>query len=317
MKSERLLVVAGFAAITLVWGSTWMVIKIGLSSITPVFGVGIRFAMAAVILAFIIRLRGERLRWDRATIPVFLVLGVSSFSIPFVLVYWGEQYIGSGLASILFATYPFVVAGCSHFFLPGEKLNLYKISGTILGFTGILLIFWSDIHPETSGLLGMGAVILSTFLQGFSLVVVKRYARDVPPLQLTLGGMIIAVALLAVMAFLLEDVTALRFDAAGIGSLLYLGTFGSVVTFATYYWLLQRVEALFLSLTALVTPILAVVLGTVFLDEVLNEEIYLGASLVLFGILIANGGDLLVQIRKHRLRFFSGASAGSNHSNPE
>ncbi len=317
MKSERPLVIAGLAAISIVWGSTWLAIKIGLESVTPVFGVAFRFTLAAMILAVILRVRGERLDFRKENLRVFAVLGLFSFSLPFVLVYWGEQYIGSGLASILFATYPFVVAIFSHFFLPGERLNAFKVGGTLLGFAGILVIFWTDLSTGTAGFPGMAAIVLSTVLQGFSLVVVKRTARHIPPVHLTLGGMLCSIVVLWIMAFTMEDFSALRFDSASIGSIIYLGTFGSVLTFVVYYWLLKRVEALFLSLTALITPILAVILGALLLDEVLNSRIYAGAAMVLLGIVVANGRDLLGRAEKHRLRFFAGDQPGPDTTSRE
>jgi len=315
VKSERLLVVAGFTAISVVWGSTWLAIKIGLGSITPVFGVAIRFTLAALILALVLRLRGGRLTFDRTTTPVYLMLGIFSFSFPFVLVYWGEQYVSSGLASILFATYPFVVALLSHFLLPGEKLTPFKITGTLIGFAGVVVIFWSDL--STGGIYGMAAILGSTVLQGFSLVMVKKIAKQIPPVQMTLGGMVFAIVILYVMAFMFEDFSTLRFDAAGVGSILYLGTFGSVLTFVTYYWLLKRVEALFLSLTALITPILAVILGALLLGEVLGDRVALGAALVLLGIVTANGRDFFKKAGQHTLHFFAGDPADSKSSRAE
>ncbi len=317
MKSERPLVIAGFVTISLVWGSTWLAIKVGLESISPVFGVAFRFTLAALVLAAILRFRGERLAVTRDTFRVFLVLGVSSFSLPFVLVYWGEQYVSSGLASILFATYPFVVATFSHLFLPGERLNAFKVAGTLLGFAGIIVIFWTDLSTGSSGFPGMLAIVLSTVLQGLSLVVVKRTANHIPPVQLTLGGMLVSIVILWAMAFGLEDASTLRFDAAGVGSILYLGTFGSVLTFVAYYWLLKRVEALFLSLTALITPILAVVLGAIFLDEILGSRVYAGASMVLLGILVANGQEFLAKAEARRLRFFAGRGTRPEKSTTE
>jgi len=314
LKSERFLIVAGFAAISIVWGSTWLAIKVGLESITPVFGVALRFTLAAVILAVILRLRGGRLTFDRTTTPVYLTLGIFSFSFPFVLVYWGEQYVSSGLASILFGAYPFVVALLSHVLLPGERLTPYKVVGTLIGFSGVLVIFWNDLSAGTGEFPGMAAIILSTVLQGFSLVMVKKNGSHIPPVQMTLGGMVFAVAILYVMAFALEDIGALRFDAEGVGSIVYLGTFGTVVTFVTYYWLLKRVEALFLSLTALITPILAVVLGGLLLDEILGERVVMGAALVLAGIATANGRDLIVNARRHTLKFFAADAADQKSS---
>lgn len=317
MKSDRALVLAGFTAISVVWGSTWLAIKIGLGSISPVFGVAIRFTLAACILFAIVRFRGERLSWGRENLPVFLVLGFFSFSLPFVLVYWGQQYIDSGLASILFATYPFVVAVFSHLFLPGEPLSAFKVGGALLGFAGVVVIFWADLAGGTAGFPGMAAIVLSTVLQGFSLVSVKRMGKHIGPVQLTLGGMSVSIVVLWAMAFALEDPSALRFDAAGIGSIVYLGTFGSVLTFVVYYWLLKRVEAIFLSLTSLITPVLAVVLGAIVLGEILPGSIYVGAAMVLAGILVANGGDILARAERHRLRFFAGGQSRPDDSSSE
>jgi drug/metabolite transporter (DMT)-like permease len=317
MKSERGLVVAGFTAISIVWGSTWLAIKLGLESIPPVFGVAMRFTLAAAVLFAILRFRGERLPWRKENLPVFLVLGFFSFSFPFVLVYWGEQYIDSGLASILFATYPFVVAVFSRFLLPGERLSVFKVGGALIGFAGVVVIFWTDLAGGTAGFAGMAAIVVSTVLQGFSLVMVKRMGKHIPPVQLTLGGMSVSVVILWIMAFALEDPSTLRFDAAGVGSIVYLGTFGSVLTFVVYYWLLKRVDALFLSLTSLITPILAVVLGAVLLDELLPGSIYTGAAMVLAGIVFANGSDLLLRAERHRLRFFAGEQSRPDDSTTE
>ena len=293
MKSEKGLIVIGFILISIIWGSTWLVIKIGLQSMTPLYGIAIRFTIASAILYLIMRLRGEKVALDRKSIALYVNLAILSFSFPFALVYWGEQYIASGLASVLFAAYPFVVAIGSHFFLSNEKLNMGKSAGILLGFTGVVIIFWSDLKVSADNTLGMLAVLTSTVMQGSSLVMVKKANHHISPTSLSLGGMILGIFLLYPLAFILEDFSSLRFDTAGIGSILYLGTFGTVVTFVVYYWLLKRVEVLYLSLVSFVTPILAVILGTIWLKESLSQNIFLGAALVLMGIIIANGKDLL------------------------
>jgi drug/metabolite transporter (DMT)-like permease len=312
MKSEKALIVFGFVLISIIWGSTWLAIKIGLESVSPFYGVAIRFSVAAVILFVLLRLRGEKLLFDRSSITLYITLALLSFSFPFALVYWGEQYIPSGLASILFAAYPFVVALGSHFFLPNEPLNPYKVSGIALGFIGVLIIFWSDIHLGSSGTLGMIAVLVSTLLQGTSLVIVKRQNHQMSAIAMSLGGMIFGVLILYALAFFFEDFSTVHFDGKGIGSILYLGTFGTVVTFVVYYWLLKRIEAVYLSLVSLVTPVLAVFLGTFWLGEKLESRVFSGAALVLLGILIANGKDLLQSVHQHRKKIFGQGQSSGN-----
>ena len=303
MKSEKLWIALGFCLVSVIWGSTWLAIKVGLESVPPFFAVAIRFTLAASILAVIARVRGERMLLDRDSVRVYLAMAFFSFSFPFALVYWGEQYIDSSLASILFAIYPFVVAIGSHYFLPEEPLNPFKIIGILLGFAGVLVIFWSDIHFGDSATWGMLAVLLSTLLQGTSLVIVKRKGKHLSPTMLSLGGMLIGIVVLYILAFSFEDASAISLDAKGIGSILYLGTFGTVVTFVVYYWLMKRVDAVYLSLVSLVTPILAVVLGTIFLHEELAPRVFSGAGLVLLGILTANGRELFRLVGRHSSKF--------------
>jgi drug/metabolite transporter (DMT)-like permease len=257
------------------------------------------------ILFVLLRVRGERLPTDRTSIVLYCTLAVLTYSFPFALVYWGEQYIPSGLASILFAVYPFVVAIGSHFVLPGERMNILKLAGIILGFAGVLLIFWNDIHWGEAGTFGMIAILLSTLMQGASLVIVKKMSKHISSTALTLGGMVLGVVLLYIIAFVFEDYHAITFNAKGIGSIVYLGTLGTVVTFLTYYWLLKRVEAVYLSLVTLVTPVLAVILGALWLHETLEPNVFTGAGMILLGILVANGKDFITSFHEHRKRIFS------------
>lgn len=294
----------GFIVISLIWGSTWLAIKIGLDSMPPFYGLAFRFTLAMMILFAMMKLRGESLPTDATSIKLYVVLGVCSFSIPFGLVYWGEQYIASGLAAVLFAIYPFVVAVYSHFFLPNEPMTVPKIAGIALGFVGIVLIFWSDIHLGDAATSGMIAIVASTLLQGVAIIVAKKLGKHINPITMNFGGMLIGVPIMFLLALLFDDASMITFDAKGIGSFVYLGTFGTVVTFVVYYWLLKRVEAVYMSLIALVTPVLAVILGTLYLGETLPPKVFVGAGLVLLGIFIANSKDLIQAVRHHSQKMF-------------
>jgi len=224
---------------------------------------------------------------------VLVGIGVLSFYIPFALVYWGQQYIPTGLSAVIFATYPFLVAILSYFFLPKEPLNLFKITGIALGFAGILIIFSGDLHLTSNlSFWGMLAVLGSAVLQSVALILIKRFANDVHPLPMNFLMMSTGALLLLVTGMLFESVSSITLDSKAIGSILYLGTFGSVVTFVIYFWLLQRLEAVILSLSALITPVLAIILGAIVLGEVLGSRVFLGAALVFAGVLITNFGAL-------------------------
>ncbi|MBI3189114.1 MAG: DMT family transporter, partial [Ignavibacteriales bacterium] len=299
-KSEKFLIIAGYTLVSLIWGSTWLGIKIGLESVPPFFGVALRFTVAFAILTTILLFQKQRVPLSRNDIFLYIQLGICSYSIPFALVYWGEQYIPSSLASILFAFYPFVVVMFSHYMLDREKINAYKLLGILSGFIGLFLIFGSDFDLSNANTHGMMAIIGSVLLQGMSLVLVKRYGKHIPPVAMNVGGMLVGLPIMFAIAFTVESFSNVRFDAKGILSILYLGTFGTVVTFVIYYWLLKRMQALFLSFISFITPILAVIFGTLVLDETLSPHIFSGAVLVLCGIAIANGKELLelLKLRK-------------------
>lgn len=291
--NHRLKIVTLYTLICLIWGSTWLAIKIGLETMPPLFAAGARFALASAVLYAYVRLSGIPIPFDRAMRKYYASVALYSFSVPFALVYWGEQHISSGLTSILFGIYPFSVALFSFLFLPDEKLNLSKIAGIVLGFAGVFVIFANDIRMnDTSAVWGMAAVVASAVMQAFSVIVIKKEGHAVSPFVTLLVPTAISAVFLLASSVLVEDLSALAFTPAAIGTIIYLALIGSIVTFVSYFWLLKHMEAVILALSAFVTPIIAVTLGVVLNNEALSSQTALGALFVLAGIVIANAADL-------------------------
>ncbi len=297
---KRPLVPLGIILITLIWGSTWLAIRLGLGSVPPLYGVALRFSVALVLLACILAIRRIGIPLDRDAAIVYVTIGLFSFSIPYALVYWSELYIASGLTAVLFAVFPFVVAVMSRYFLPDERLNAYKMTGILFAFLGILFIFWSDVRLGEASSLAMGAVLLSTLMQGATLMVIKRKGKHIDPMAMNAGGIIAGIPVMYGLALILEDFRDVRLDAPGIGSILYLGSLGTVVTFTVYYWLVKRVEAVYLSLISTVIPVIALILGALMLGEKLPPAVFGGSALVIVGLLLSNGRDLLGKLKSHR-----------------
>lgn len=296
---ERFKVILAYIAICTIWGSTWLVIKVGLETLTPLLSAGLRFAVAAVVLYSIIAVRKIQIPLDRATMRLFLIVSLTSFSVPFALVYWGEQHVSSGLTSILFAVFPFCVAIMSVVMLPNERLTTAKVVGIMLGFTGIVVIFSNDVQfgTETDQLFGMTAIVLSAFIQAFSAVLIKKHGHDLSPFVVSFVPMTFAGFFLTVAGIAVEDYANVQFTSTAVFSIVYLAVFGSVTTFVSYFWLLKRVEVVLLSLTSFVTPIIAVVLGVIILNESVSSQLFVGSSLVLSGILAANSTDVRIFLR--------------------
>ena len=142
----------------------------------------------------------------------------------------------------------------------------------------------------------MAGILSTTLMQAIGLVMIKRDAQTVSPFAFNMVGMSIAGVLLIVAGVLFEQVGTVKWDAGAVGSILYLSVVGSVIAFVTYHWLLKRVDAVYLSLVTFINPIIAVILGAIVLDETLAASVFVGAALVLAGILVANGHQLYAKI---------------------
>lgn len=298
-KSERTLIWVAFAIISTVWGTTWLAIRIGLETIPPFLSAGVRCSLAAVILYGIVRFRHIPVPRTRDAWSVYLALGVLTVGIPFALVYWGQQYIPTGLSSILFGSYPLWVALLSHLMLRDEPLTVLKILAVILGFAGVVIIFSAETSiSDPRAFLGMAAMLFSTFLQALALIIIKKVGDPVSPIAMNFVGMAMGGLMLLVLSAVVESDLSATWTSAAVLSLLYLTVIGSVVTFVANYWLLKRIDAVYLSLSSFINPIVAVLLGFLVLGERMPSGVFTGAALVFTGLLVANGKALYARITR-------------------
>lgn len=289
MISEKFKIILGYVFICLIWGSTWLVIRLGLDSLTPLISAGLRFMLASALIFLVIRLRGTSLSLEIKSIKIYLFLGFMSFVIPFWLVYWAEQFVPSGLTSVLFGIFPFSVYIFSLILLSTEETDLFKLSSVVLGIIGITIIFWDGLQINIENhVLGLAAIVLSAVLQGLAAVVVKKWGGYLNPFSMNGPPLFIAGFTMIVLAFILEDSSVWNFNFNAIFSILYLAVFGTILAFTTYYWLLKRINAVIVSLSSFVTPIIALLLGWIILEENLSDTVLLGTLFVLMGILFGN-----------------------------
>jgi len=287
--SEKFKIVLGYIIISLIWGSTWIAIRLGLDSLTPLIASGLRFLAASVFIFLFMKYKKVNLQTDPVSIKLYFFLGVFSYFIPFGLVYWGEQYVASGLASIIFATFPFVVMLFSFLFLKSEVIDTSKFIGALVGFLGIYFIFSDDISINfDANFSGMIAILLSSILQAGSAVTIKKYGKHLNPISMNLLPVLVGGILLVLSGILIEDLSKLIFNSKAIFSVVYLALFGTLITFTIYYWLLKKINIVILSLSSFITPIIAVFLGWIILNEELNHSDIVGSVFVLIGLLIAN-----------------------------
>lgn len=298
MSKLAVKVFLAYTALCLIWGSTWIAIRIGLESFTPIFSAGIRFSLASIIIFMLMKMKKIELQTDKESIRLYLLMGFFSYVIPFGLVYWAEQFVPSGMAAVLFAVYPFWVVIFSFIRMPNEFIGFYKIFGTVLGFGGIVMIFSdSFVGDITNYLVGMFAVVLSGIMQAWIAVSIKKFGHHLHPLSMNFVPMMIAGISMVAIGIFAEDLSVINISESGVLSILYLAFFGSVITFTTFYWLIKRINLVILSLLAFITPIVALVLGYLFYNEELSTRHFIGAALVLTGVIWANLDNLL-KLRK-------------------
>jgi drug/metabolite transporter (DMT)-like permease len=306
-RPHPFLLYGAFALLTVIWGTTWAMIRVGLVGIPPFTGVALRFAIAAAILfalSPVLGVKYGRTVWEKR---LWIINAICTFCISYGVVYWAEQWIPSWLASVLFATFPLFVAIMAHFALAEERLSLLSVAGIVIGFGGVAVIFSEDFEakfaaefarPDGPGvLLAASVMLVSPFVCAIAEVAIKKWGQGAHPVSLTAVPMAITAVVMGTVAALAERERDLVFDIPSVSALLYLAILGSAVTFSLLYWLLIHMSATGVSLMAYLIPVVAVVTGTVFLDEPLTLRILAGAALVIGGVALAGQARRLARPR--------------------
>ena len=269
-----------------IWGSTWLFIKLGLEDLPPVTFAGIRFVIACAILVVWIRLRRMPIPKSRGDWILLAISGILAFGLNYGLVFWGEQYISSGLAALLQATLPAFGIVFAHFHLPAERLSWAKIAGVVLGVFGVGVVFSNQLAiAGTRALAGSVALVLSAVFAAYSNVLVKAYGKHLDPAILAAGQMLFGLLLLLGVGIPLEgNPLNFRWTPMALIALVYLAVVGSVIAFLLYYWLLLNMDVTNSMLIALVTPVVAVILGMLVLDEEIGWRTLIGGATIMLGI---------------------------------
>jgi drug/metabolite transporter (DMT)-like permease len=275
-----------YVMLCLIWGSTWLVIKVGYGGLGPFNVASVRFFIAGVVLACILPL--FRARWPSTRAEWLLVIwvGLVLFAADYGLIYWGEQYLDSGLTSILFALLPIVTIGFAHLYVPGDQITPRKLAGTVLAFAGALALFGDRVRLDAAGLGPMLAIVASTVCAAAAGVATKRHGAALHAAALNAPAMLIGAAALAMVSLAVGDGLRLPPDRPTWSAVGYLAIAGSVITFLGYLTLLKAWSVTSLSFISVFTPAIALTLGFVFLDERPTLSTGMGAALILGGVTV-------------------------------
>jgi drug/metabolite transporter (DMT)-like permease len=279
--------VALYILLCVIWGSTWLVIKVGYGGLGPLNVAALRFLIAGALLAVILPAVGAR--WPRGRTEWLLVIwvGIVLFAADYGLIYWGEQFLDSGLTAILFATLPLITVAFAHAYIPGDRITPRKLGGTLIAFFGVVALFGESLRLDLSKVVPMAAIIAAAVCAAAAGVATKRHGAALHAAALNAPAMLVGGVALAVTALASGEGLYLARDAMTWAAIAYLAVAGSVVTFLVYFSLLKTWSVTSLSFISVFTPAIALALGFVFLDERPTVWTAVGAVLILAGVGLA------------------------------
>jgi drug/metabolite transporter (DMT)-like permease len=221
------------------------------------------------------------------------VIGLLQVALPYGLMFVAQQWVPSGLAAILFATFPIWIALLARFLLPGERLTAVRIASVVVGIVGVVVLEaprLQDLRGSPLLALGSAIMVVASIVVAFANVVARRHILAISPLALTAGQAVVGGVLLLLASFLVEAGRPVSFTAPAIGAVLYLAIFGSGLTYLGLYWLLPRIPLSALGVIPLIDTGVAVFLGAAVLAEPVGWSMAAGGTMVLAAAALASRG---------------------------
>jgi drug/metabolite transporter (DMT)-like permease len=270
----------------LIWGSTWIFIKIGLEDLPPITFAVARFLLAVIILLFIIRIQKIPLPKTGKEWRLIALTGVLQFSLNYSMVFWAEQYITSGLAAVLQAMITVFGLVLAWFFLPNERITRLKVFAVVLGIVGVAVIFIDQLKIQSfMAFLGCVGIVIGAYAAAQASILIKAKGGAILPAALVFSQMICGLPVIIVYSIAAEgDPRTFNWTWRALACVVYLTVFGTIAAFWLYYWLLSRIESTRAMMISLVTPLLAVVIGAIVLGETLPPQTFLGGLLIIASI---------------------------------
>ncbi len=277
-----------YLAASLIWGSTWLGIKLQLTQVPPVLSVSYRFCLASAILFAYCLATKKRLAFSWKDHRFMAAQGFSLFGLSYCMSYLATGYLTSGLVAVVFSTIQMWNIFNLRLFL-GQAVAWRAFWGGALGLTGIGVVFWRDLLGLSSGpgLIGLAMAIAGAYLASLGNVVGSRHAKTgVPVTQANAYGMGYGALLTAVLYFGSGGRLVMDWSFGYLGPMLYLTVFGSIVAFGCYMLLIGRVGAEYAAYVTLMMPVIALVLSTLFENYQWSVSAVVGVCIVLAGNLI-------------------------------
>lgn len=275
--------------VCLVWGTTYLGIAVALESIPPLLVGAFRWTIAGVILALVLRARGEALpsrdAWAGSALAGLLMIGLGNGAVVFA-----ELWVPSGIAAVLIASSPFWLMGIEAMLRDGERLTRQGLVGLLIGFSGIVLLVWPDltVGGETGRQFLLGVLLLQVACLGWTggTSYAKRFARAGNALGGSALQMIFAGIAMLALATMRGEWAVLSFTPRSLAAEIYLTLVGSLLAYSAYLYAIKHLPLSTVSLYSYINPVIAVILGTLLLDEPFGMRIVIASAMVLAGVAV-------------------------------
>ncbi len=279
-----------FVALCLIWGSTWYFIKITLNAgMPPMYGVGIRFFFSGLLFFLILLLRKESIPMNKQSIKLYLSFALLNFSLSYGITYWATQYVYSSISAIIWGLFPAVTSLIAHFMIPNdpnERLTQNKLLALGIGFIGLTIISSNQtIDFSSNSSIGILLLICAVVAAAYPSVLYKKHSKEVNHYQMNaVCQLITGVVMLSLSYFIeTEETMQLVWTNELILSTIYLIVLGGVVSWGIYFWLYQHLTVTQVTYVAIFPPIVAIIMGWIFLNEVLTIKEIIGTIFILSG----------------------------------
>lgn len=290
-ESRRpLLPYLAFTALGLIWGASFLFIKVGVQDMSPTVLVLVRSASGALALAVIMRVMGKPLLGDRwkSRLAPFAIMAITNALLPWVAIAWGEQHITSGLASILNSTTTLWAAILIYWVIPTERPSLVNYIGVLIGLAGVVILVTPDLsaHGLSGNVLGALAVLVASLSYAVSALFQRTKMRGMSVYEQSFGQL----ALTSVFAIPIAApaIPHVHLAALSMGAIIALGVGGSGIAYLLYYYTMNTLGAVRATGVTFVVPVTAVFWGVVLLHESLSLPIVIGMAVILAGIVLTN-----------------------------
>jgi drug/metabolite transporter (DMT)-like permease len=290
MANRSWLLPGAFILLGLIWGSSFLWIKIGVREMDPATLVAYRVSIGAVAMLAYVRLSGDRMPRTWGELAPLAALGMIATALPFFLITWGELYIDSGTAAVLNSLTPIFSLVLAGLILRTESITMVRVLGLVTCFAGAALLASREfaLRGDLLALAGTGAVTVAAISYAAGASLSRATVHDTPRNVVAAGNLTFGAVYIWIFALLTEANPAPPAHLDSLIALLWLGLLGSFLAYVLLYFLFGHLDATVVAMVSYVFPVVGVTRGVVFLGEILDARLLIGTGLVVVGIVVVS-----------------------------